>query len=160
MFSAIAVIGRNREIGKKNQLIFSVPGDLPRFKKITIGHPIIMGRNTYESIGRPLLGRTNIVVSSTLDKQSEGIVVVDDLDQAVEIAKKSPGSEEIFIIGGGKVFAASMDKVDRLYLTIVEAEEPEADSFFPDYSYFTKIISEESHEEEGVKFRYLTLERV
>lgn len=151
MISAIAVIGQNRELGKHNQLLFQVPGDLPRFKKLTMGHPIVMGRKTYDSIGRVLPGRTNIVISHTGD--------INSLAQALEVAQKAPGSEEIFVIGGGQIYAQAMPKVERLYLTVVEAIDPEADTFFPDYSEFTKVIMDEVYEEKGVKFRYLTLER-
>ena len=159
MLSAIAIIGKNREIGKENGLIFNVPGDLVRFKQITTGHPIIMGRKTFESIGRPLPNRTNIVISRSMSDRS-GIVVVASLEEAVLVATRSPGAEETFVIGGGQVFAQAMLQVSRLYLTLVEASDEDADSFFPDFSDFTKIVSAEDHEEKGVKFRYLTLERV
>lgn len=152
MFCAIATIGQNRELGKNNQLIFTVPGDLPRFKQLTMGHPMIMGRKTRESIGRELPGRTNIVMS----KQGE----INTLEKAMEVAKKSPGSEEIFVIGGGEIYKLAMPMVDRLYLTVVEASDPGADTFFPDCSEFTKVLTDEPHEENGIKYRYLTLERV
>lgn len=151
MISAIAVIGRNRELGQANKLIFNVPGDLPRFKAITMGHPIIMGRKTRESIGRELPGRTNIVISRSGEVKS--------IEEAIELAKKSPGSEEIFVIGGGEIYNLAMPYVERLYLTVVDAEAPDADTFFPDYSGFTKVIMDEEHEVEGMKFRYLTLGR-
>jgi dihydrofolate reductase len=152
MISAIAVIGKNRELGKRNQLLFVVPGDLPRFKRLTMGHPIIMGRKTRESIGRELAGRTNIVISRSGQ--------IDSIEKALEKARNSPGSEEIFVIGGGEIYALSMPYVDRLYLTVVDAEAPDADTFFPEYSEFTKVIDDEPQEEDGIKFRYLTLERV
>jgi dihydrofolate reductase len=151
MISAIAVIGQNRELGQANKLIFNVPGDLPRFKAITMGHPIIMGRKTRDSIGRELPGRTNIVIS-----RSGGI---GSIEAAIELAKKSPGSEEIFVIGGGEIYNLAMPYVERLYLTVVDDSAPEADTFFPDYSGFTKAIMDEEHVEGGVKFRYLTIER-
>lgn len=151
MISAIAVIGKNRELGKSNELIFNVPGDLPRFKKLTMGHPIIMGRKTHDSIGRELSGRTNIVISRSGSVKS--------FEQALEIANKSEGSNEIFVIGGGEIYKLAMSYVQRLYLTIVEESRADADTFFPDYSQFGKVISDEFNEVEGVKFRYLTLER-
>lgn len=150
MISIIAVIGKNSELGKDNKLIWNIPSDLKRFKEITKGHPVIMGRKTYESIGRPLPDRTNIVISS----HSE----ISSLDAAITKAKISLGAEEIFIIGGGSVYAAAIDNVDRLYLTIVDAEA-DADTFFPDYSRFTKIIEESAHEENGIHFTYRTLEK-
>lgn len=151
MISAIAVIGKNRELGKRNQLLFVVPGDLPRFKRLTMGHPIIMGRKTRESIGRELPGRTNIVIS----RRGE----INTIDKALALARRSPGSEEIFVIGGGEIYSLAMPYVERLYLTVVYAEVPDADTFFPEYSEFTQVIKEEMHEEGGVRFRYLTVER-
>ena len=160
--SLIAVIGRNRELGKENKLILEVPGDLPRFKKITMGHPVIMGRKTYESIPtrfRPLAGRTNIVITSNKEYKGEGVVIVDSVEKAIETAKKSPGGEELFVIGGGQVFAQTIDRADRLYLTVVDAA-PEADTFFPEYSEFKKMVSEENYEtEEGLRYKFVILER-
>lgn len=157
MLSLIAVIGKNRELGKNNQLLWHIPGDLPRFKKITTGHPVIMGRKTFESIGKPLTDRINIVISSNLDYASVGVVVVHSLDEAIEMARTSPGHEEIFVIGGGKVFAESIHLADRLYLTVVDAAA-DADVFFPEYSRFTKVVSEETVDAGGMKYRYITLD--
>lgn len=151
MISIIAVIGKNRELGKDNHLLWHIPGDLPRFKKLTTGHPIIMGRKTYESIGKPLPGRTNIIISSMSE--------ISSLDKAIKKAKLSPGSEEIFIIGGGQVFARAIDIADRLYLTIVDATVPDADTFFPDYSEFSNVISKEDHEEDTYRFTYYVLSK-
>ena len=148
MISIIAAIGKNKELGKDNQLLWHIPGDLPRFKQLTSGHPIIMGRKTFESIGKPLPNRTNIVVS----KNSYSFV------EALKQAQKAPGSEEIFIIGGGSIYAQSIDLADRLYLTVIDASA-EADTFFPDYSKFSKIISSEKHENGEFRYEYLTLEK-
>jgi len=151
VIAAIAVIGRKRELGNRNNLIFDVPGDLPRFKAITMGHPVIMGRKTHDSIGRDLPGRTNIVVSHGGE--------INTIEKALARAKTAPGSDEIFVIGGGEIYKLAMPYIERLYLTVVD-DEAEADTFFPDYSEFKKVIFDESHEENGIKFRYLTLERV
>lgn len=151
MISIIAVIGKNRELGKDNHLLWNLPGDLKRFSAITHGHPVIMGRKTYESIGRPLPDRTNIVISS----HSE----ISSLDAAIAKAKLAPGSEEIFIIGGGSVYAQAISIADRLYLTIVDAQA-DADTFFPDYSRFTKVIEESSHEDDGIRYTYRTFEPI
>ncbi len=162
MLSIIAVIGKNRELGEKNQLLWHVPGDLPRFKKLTMGHPVIMGRKTHSTFqykGGPLPGRTNIVITHDLQYKKEGFVIVHSFEEALEIAKKSQGSEEIFIIGGGQIYAQAINKADRIYLTVVDARASSADTFFPDYSRFSKVIFQELHEEEGIKFTYLTLER-
>lgn len=158
MLSLIAVIGKNRELGKDNNLLWHIPGDLPRFKKITSGHPVIMGRKTFESIGKPLTDRINIVITSNPDYKPEGVVVVHSLDEALEMARTSPGHEEIFVIGGGKVFEEAIRKADRLYLTIVDAQA-DADVFFPEYAAFGKVISEEHQEAGGFIFSYRTLER-
>jgi len=160
MLSIIAVIGKNREIGEKGELLWHVPGDLPRFKKLTWGHPVIMGRKTHSTFqykGGPLPGRTNIVITHDGQYQKEGFSIVHSFEEALEVAKKSPGSEEIFVIGGGQIYAAAINQAERLYLTMVDAEAKSADTFFPDYSRFTKIVAKEAHEEDGIRFTYLTL---
>lgn len=158
MISIIAVIGKNRELGKNNKLLWHIPGDLPRFRQITSGHPVIMGRKTYESIGKPLPKRSNIVISKDLSETTEGIFVVRSLEEGINIAKKQTGNEEIFVIGGGKTYQEAMKYVDRLYLTVVDSQA-EADTFFPDYSMFVHELSSEPHSEGGYNFTYLTLER-
>lgn len=163
MISIIAVIGKNRELGKDNQLLWNLPGDLKRFRAITRGHPVIMGRKTFESIGKPLQNRTNIIISSHSPNtpnalKSPNCFFVSSFDDAIEKAKSAPGNEEIFVIGGGSVYAQAIGRADRLYLTVVDASA-DADTFFPDYSRFTKIISKESHQENGIHYTYLTLER-
>lgn len=157
MISAIAVIGKNRELGAANKLVFKVPGDLPRFRSITMGHPIIMGRKTFESIGRVLPGRANIVISRDTTLVIEGATVVESIEKALELGRQAEGSEEVFVIGGGEIYNLAMPYVERLYLTVVDESAREADVFFPDYSNFTKVILDEEHEVEGVKFKYLTL---
>lgn len=153
MLSIIAVIGKNRELGKDNDLIWNLPSDLKRFREITRGHPVIMGRKTFESIGHPLPNRTNVVISRQEDIPR--VLVVHSLDEAIEKVKES---DEVFVIGGGSVYAQAIGRAGRLYLTIVDAAAPGADTFFPDYSRFTKVIFEESHEENGIHFTYRTLE--
>lgn len=158
MLSLIAVIGKNRELGKDNKLLWHIPGDLPRFKTITNGHPVIMGRKTYDSIGKPLPNRTNIVISRNPLFRPMGVTVVTSVDDAMVKAQQAPDHDEIFVIGGGNVFEETIDRADRLYLTIVETTA-EADTFFPDYSGFTKVISESPQEADGFRYTYLTLER-
>jgi dihydrofolate reductase len=157
MISIIAVIGKNRELGKDNDLIWHLPSDLKRFGEITKGHPVIMGRKTFQSIGHPLPNRTNIVISR--QEKIPGVMVVHSLEEAIKKAKSSPGSKEIFIIGGGSVYAQAINRADRLYLTIVDAASSAADTFFPDYSRFTKVVEESSHEENGIHYVYRTLEK-
>ena len=147
-----------RGIGKNNGLMWHIPGELPRFKQITMGHPIIMGRKTFESIGRALPGRINIIVTQNPDFKAQNCKIVVSLDEAIEVAENEPGSKEIFIIGGGQIYQQALTKADRLYLTLVDGDFG-ADTFFPDYSGFTKVISEEDKEEGGYKYKFLTLEK-
>ncbi len=158
MLSLIAVIGVNRELGKDDKLLWHIPGDLPRFKKLTTGHPVILGRKTFQSIGRPLPERTNIVITRDLSFAPAGVTVVHSLDEALEQAKVAPGAEEIFVIGGGQIYAAAIDRADRLYLTVVDKLAPDADTFFPDYSRFSEVISKELQEAEGFRFSFSILQ--
>jgi dihydrofolate reductase len=155
----VALSKQNRAIGFKNNLLWKIDGDLPRFKTLTTGHPIIMGRLTFESIGRPLPNRFNIVISRSSNVvPNENLAVVDSIQKALDIAKEKD-SEEIFIIGGGKVYSDTIHYANRLYLTLVDDEPKEADAFFPDYSDFKKEISREEHLEHNPPFTYLILER-
>ncbi|MCR4329456.1 MAG: dihydrofolate reductase [Candidatus Roizmanbacteria bacterium] len=155
--SAVAAIGKNRELGKNNQLIWRISSDLKRFKEITMGHPIIMGRKTYESIGKPLPGRKNIVITRNAEYHPTGVVVVHSLEEALEEATLDE-KKEIFIIGGAAIFAKAMPILDRLYLTIVNATA-EADVYFPDYSQFLKVTHVEEGKESTVSFSYYTIEK-
>ena len=115
MITIIAAIGKNNELGKDNQLLWHLPADLKHFKNLTSGHPIIMGRKTYESIGKPLPNRTNIVVSRKEDWFEEGILIVPSLKDAIKHAKKI--NENIFILGGGEIYRHTIDIADRLEIT-------------------------------------------
>ncbi len=158
MISIIAAIASgNRALGKDNNLIYKIPEDLKRFKELTSGHIIIMGRKTFESIGKALPNRTNIVVTHDPNFSGENVVVTHSLDEALRLAELR-GDEEVFIIGGGQIYQEAINKADKLYLTIVEGN-PEADTFFPDYSDFKKIVFEEAHESEGLKYKFLDLEK-
>lgn len=158
--SAIAVISKNRALGKDKGLLFHVLGDLPRFKKITSGHPVIMGRKTFESKEinkKPLPNRLNIVVTRDPSYKAEGVIVAKSVEEAIEKAKEKE-TDEIFIIGGGQIYKEALPYVDKLYLTVVD-KEAEADTFFPDYSDFKKVVFREEHEEKGMKYTFLELER-
>ena len=159
MLSLIAAVGRNRELGKNNMLLWHIPADLPRFKGITNGHPVIMGRKTFESIGKPLSGRTNIVITTNPAFSVPGVIAVPSVEEALNAAGRAPGKEEIFVIGGGKTYAETIARADRLYLTVVDATAM-ADTYFPDYSAFTKVIYRESHKTDKFSYTYLTLERL
>lgn len=131
--SIIAAIGKNNELGANNSLLWKLSDDLKLFKQLTMGHCIIMGRKTFESIGRALPGRINIVVT-TGKIDVEGIFVAIDLNHAVELARES-GDDEAFIIGGGQIYGYAIDLADKLYITHVDAEFPEADIFLPPINY-------------------------
>ncbi len=156
--SIIAAVGKNRELGKNNDLIWRISSDLKRVKKLTTGHPIIMGQNTYESIGRPLPNRTNIVLTMDSDYVAEGCVVAHSLNEAFEKAKEVE-DEEIFIFGGARVYHDTIDIADRLYLTLIHDTDGEADAFFPDYSKFTKIVSSENGKQDELNYEWLILEK-
>ncbi|OHA88674.1 MAG: diacylglycerol kinase [Candidatus Zambryskibacteria bacterium RIFCSPHIGHO2_01_FULL_43_27] len=155
--SVIAAVGRNREIGFKNKLIWDIPEDLKHFRAITTGHPVIMGRNTYLSIGKALPNRTNIVLSDT-SLEAPNVSVAKNLEEALGIAGDSPGSEEIFFIGGAYVYTQALPLADKLYLTLIDAEA-EADTYFPDYSVFTKKIKEERIGTGDLSYSFIELER-
>lgn len=155
-----AIASGNRALGLNGRLIYHIPEDLKRFKKITSGHPIIMGRKTFESIGHPLPNRTNIVISRDPDYSSEGIIVVHSLEEALRPFDRlrAQGDDEVFVIGGGQIYQEAIGLADKLYLTVVEGN-PQADTFFPDYSEFKKVVFEEAHESDGLKYKFLDLER-
>ncbi len=158
----IAALGKNHALGKENRLLWQIPDDMKRFKALTAGHPVIMGRKTWESIPekfRPLPGRTNIVVTRQHGYTLPGATVTHSLIEAIADAQGAPGGEEIFVIGGAQLYAEALPYAARLYLTLIE-DEKEADAFFPAYeTEFAKKISEESREWEGVIYRFVTLER-
>ena len=154
-------MGKNREIGADNQLLWHLPKDLKHFKELTSGHPIIMGRKTYESIGKPLPNRTNIVISKKDDWFEEGILIVGSVKEAVKFAKKI--DEEVFIIGGGNIYEQTIDLADKLEVTLVDAEL-EADTFFPKINEkIWRKIGEENHqkdEKNEFDFCFQTFERI
>lgn len=153
----VAIAGKKRVIGKKGALPWHIPEELKRFKEITMGHPIIMGRITHESIGKALPGRTNIVITTHPDYQAEGCIVVHSLDDAL---RQAQGADECFVIGGGQIYSEALPLADKLYLTYID-KEIEGDVFFPDYSDFKKKVYESAWQEhEGFKYKFLTLERV
>ena len=155
--SAIAAISKNRVLGKNNQLIYKIPADQKRYREITTGHALIMGRKTYESIGRPLPNRTNIIVTHDKNYKAEGCIVAHSLDEALKEAKKVE-SQEIFINGGSQIYAEALPITDKLYLTIVD-EQAEGDAYFPSYDDFKKITFEQSGEYNGLKYTFLDLEK-
>lgn len=163
MITIIAAIGKNNELGKDNQLLWHLPNDLKRFKNLTSGHPIIMGRKTYESLGKPLPNRTNIVVSRRDDWFEEGILIVPTIKEAIKHAKKI--NEDIFIIGGGNIYEQTIDLADQLEITQVEVEvEVDADTFFPkiDEKKWQKIdeILHQKDEKHDYNYSYQTWKKI
>lgn len=126
----IAAVAEDGAIGKDNGLLWHLPKDLKYFKATTLGCPVIMGRRTFESIGRPLPGRRNIVVSSTMQSDDERVSVVPDLAEAFGLSEHC-GAERCFVIGGVQLYAEAISEVDRLYITRIHATAPNADRHFP-----------------------------
>lgn len=156
--SIIAAIGKNRELGKDNKLIWHIKEDLQRFKSFTKGHPIIMGRKTWESLPfKPLPNRTNIVVTRDKQQITSGAVVCSSIEEALAKAREIEKSET-FIIGGGQIYQQALPFADKLYLTIVNGDF-DADTFFPDYSEFKKVVFEQAGESEGLKYKFVELQK-
>lgn len=157
--SIIAALGKNtRVIGNNNSLPWYISDDLKRFKKLTTGHPIIMGRKTFESIGKALPDRTNIVITNNTKYAREDILTVHSLDEALEEARAIE-SEEIFVIGGAQIYEQALPLADRLYLTIID-EEKDGDVFFPEYEHlFTTKVFEEKHESDNISYTWINLKR-
>ncbi|HLU81488.1 MAG TPA: dihydrofolate reductase [Flavobacteriaceae bacterium] len=153
MITIIVAKSENNVIGNENQLIWHLSGDLKRFKALTTGHPIIMGRKTYESIGKPLPNRTNIVITRNKDWNPEGVLVVNSLHEAIEKGKEI--DEEIFIIGGGNIYEQAMDWADALEVTEVH-QTFEGDTKFPeiDSSIWKEIAREDFGKDEKNEFDY------
>lgn len=140
--SMIAAIGKNNELGKNNDLIWHLDGDLPFFKKVTMGKPVIMGRNTYLSLPKALPGRQNIVLTFPPLFEAPGVTAVLTPEEALALVKDA---EEAFIIGGASVYKLFLPMADRLYLTEAEAEDDTADVYFPDFdkSEWTRTVIDE-----------------
>jgi len=161
MLSLIVAMANNRVIGKDGAIPWHIPEDMKHFKRLTMGKPIIMGRKTYESIGKSLSGRTNIVVTRNPDFEAEGVTVTHSLLEALEFAK-TLNSEEIFVIGGEQLYAAALPDADRLYLTYVDTEV-EGDTFFPEFdrNEWRELGHETQFSEKaGLACTFVTLERI
>lgn len=162
--SIIAAISESRALGKNNKLLWHIPGDMKRFKKLTEGHVVIMGRKTFESIGKPLSNRINIVVTHNpavtnpaRSTQDGDMFICHSLEEALEVAKQKE-KEEIFIIGGGQIYQQAIKYADKLYLTIVKGKF-EADTFFPDYPEFKKEVYKKESRDENYSYTFLELEK-
>lgn len=144
MFSIIAAIGKKRELGLAGNLVFRIKEDMQFFKETTLGHPVLMGRKTFESIGRPLPGRKNYVATRSGSNLPASVELVPDLTAFLK--EHESDAEEIFVIGGGAVYEAALPHAKNLYLTEIDASRP-ADAFFPEFDkskYSRKIIKKGS----------------
>lgn len=156
--SLVAAIGKNRELGLAGKLPWPhIVEDFKHFHDKTIGKPMIMGRKTHESIGRALPQRTNIIITRDKNYQAPGCLVVGSLAEALAAAKRE-NPAEMTIIGGGEIFKEAIHRADKLYLTVIDASF-DADVYFPDYSAFSKVVSEERHDNGKYRFAFLELER-
>ena len=156
----IAAMAENRIIGRENRLPWRLQADLRRFKSLTMGKPVIMGRKTYESIGKPLPGRSNIVVTRDPDYRAPGCQVVHSLEQALEAGA---GHAEVMVIGGAELYRQALGRAQRMYLTLVRAEV-EGDTLFPDIEpQQWRELERESHradEKNQYDYDFVTLQRV
>ncbi len=159
MITIIAAAGSNNELGKDNDLVWHLPDDFKRFKKLTTGHHIIMGRKTFQSFPKPLPNRVHLVITRNKDYHPEGAIIVHSMAEALEIAKND---EQPFIIGGGEIYKIGMEIADKIELTRVNGSF-EADTFFPEIpSENWKLASEEFHlkdEKHKFAFSYQTFVR-
>jgi dihydrofolate reductase len=156
--SSVVAISENHVIGKDNKLLWYLPNDLKHFKDITSGHTVIMGRKTFDSVGKPLPRRRNIIITRQ-DISIEGCEVVKSIEAALDLCKDE---EEVFIVGGAEIYRQSMHLTDRIYLTIVH-KEFEGDSFFPeiDKKEWKEVSHEdfEADEKNSIPYSFITLER-
>ena len=152
MITMIAAIGKNGELGKDNDLVWHLPNDLKRFKKVTAGHHVIMGRKTFESLGKALPNRTNIVITRNENYHAKDCVVVYSLEEALEAAKDD---DNPYILGGAQIYKQALEIADILDLTLVDASL-EADAFFPeiDFSKWIEIAREDHKADEKHQYNY------
>jgi len=159
MISLIVAMDKNRTIGKQNQLPWHLPADLRHFKTITMGKPIVMGRKTYDSIGKPLPGRRNIVISRQKNLVLEGCDVFSSLEAAIDALRSE---DEIMIIGGATIFTEALPLAQKMYLTLIDTEV-DGDTFFPawDEETWREIANEvhEADEKNSYRYKFVTLVR-
>jgi dihydrofolate reductase len=157
----VAAYAQNRVIGKNNELVWRLPNDFKHFKDLTMGHPMIMGRKTFESLGKPLPGRTSIIITRDRQYQQEGCIVVHSLEEGIAEARQL--DEEIYIIGGSQIYEQALPLATKMYLTEVKAS-PEGDAFFPQFStdlwQETARKSFQKDDKHDYDFDFVTWERV
>jgi len=154
MISMIAAVARNGVIGKDNRLPWNLPADLAYFKKVTMGHAVVMGRRTFESIGRPLPGRCNIILTGDRNYHPENCIIMHSVEEVLEYGK----DRDIFIIGGAKVYKSFMNHAGMLYITLIDRDF-EGDAYFPeiDKSQWTVVSQTKwgKDESSGYRYRYI-----
>lgn len=160
MISIIAAIGKNGELGKNNSLIWNIPGDLKFFKETTLNHKVIMGLNTYNSIGRELTKRKNIVLTDDLTKVcNDKVILYDNLEELIK--NELNNNEENFIIGGASLYNYFYNYADRMYLTLIDEEDKEADTYFPKIQYsLWKQTELGKNEDNNIKYKHMLFERI
>jgi len=150
-------MSRNRVIGKNNTLPWTLSADLKRFKELTSGKPVIMGRKTFESIGKPLPNRINIIITRENNYKADGCIVVNSPEEALKSAKNA---QEVMIIGGEQIFKMFLPKANRMYLTFID-EEFEGDAYFPEYNESEwKEVFREEHRDNELNYAFVNLEKV
>lgn len=162
ILSIIVAVGENGEIGRGGDLVWRIREDLKRFKFLTMGHPVVMGRKTWESLPKALPGRTNIIVTRNPEYRAEGALTASSVDDALRLAAAAEGGDEVFIMGGGSLYAASAGMADRLYLTRIHASCGDADTCFPAIDpeeWNVRYKSERMAAADGVEYTYENLER-
>ncbi len=161
IISLVVAIDSKGGIGKNNKIPWYLPEDIKRFKDLTMGHPVIMGRKTFESIlstlKKPLPGRTNIVVTRNPDFNFDGVLVLNNIEDAIKKGKEID-STEVFVAGGSQIFDEVADTADRLYLTVIEGDF-DADTFFNKAELFKKVVYKEKKQEGNYSYTFLTLEK-
>jgi len=159
IISIIVAIAENNAIGKGNQLLWRMPADLKHFKDATTGHTVIMGRKTFDSVGKPLPNRRNIVVTRNVALQIEGVEVVNTLEKAISLCNEN---EEVFIVGGAEIYKMAMDLTDKIYLTVIHSVF-DADTFFPviDGAVWTEteVVKNKADEKNPFGYTFSTLVR-
>ena len=159
IISFVAAMGKNKVIGKDNSLPWSLPADMKHFRNLTTGKPIIMGRKTFESIGKPLPNRINIIITRDQNYKAEGCTIAHSTDEALTAAGNA---EEVMVIGGAQIYKEFLPKANKMYLTIIDTDF-EGDTYFPDYNVEEwKETAYEEYErdaENPYDYSFITLEK-
>ena len=155
MVTIIVAHARNRVIGNQGHLPWHLSEDLKRFKSLTMGNPIVMGRKTFESIGKPLPGRTNIILSRNQNFEANGCLVYRHIEEVLDLF----AGQNLFVIGGGEIYSKFLPYTDTIQLTFID-QDFEGDAFFPELGNSWKEISRESHKSEQFDYFYITLKKI